>query len=124
MANYYFNTPKISNTDDVIDSRDLETYIDHMREDIPSEEWPGEMQPVLEFAEEFKDYCPDYDYGGFAIHDMHFTEYVRDMVIEGGYITDELPWWISSHIDWEGVADEVKMDYSAIEFDGETYWTR
>lgn len=120
MATYYFNTPMISNTDDTIDSRELETYIDHMREELP----PEELQSVLDFAAEFKDYADDYDYGEVAIHDDYFTEYTKELVCDVGYLPDNLPWWIANHIDWSGVADELKMDYSAIEFDGQTYWTR
>ena len=113
-------TTNISNTDDMIDSRDLEEYIDDMRDEVSS----AELQPVLDFAAEFRDYAEDYEYGEVAIHDMHFVEYCRELVYDCGYLPDELPWWIESNIDWSGVADELKHEYSAIEFNGETYWTR
>lgn len=36
----------------------------------------------------------------------------------------ELPWYIANHIDWDGVADELKADYTSIDYDGVTYWVR
>ena len=34
------------------------------------------------------------------------------------------PWYINDHIDWEGVAEEIKADYSEVDYDGEAYFIR
>ena len=32
--------------------------------------------------------------------------------------------WPNTCIDWDQAAGELKMDYSAVDFDGVTYWIR
>lgn len=32
--------------------------------------------------------------------------------------------WPNNCIDWERVARELQMDYTAVDFSGVTYWTR
>lgn len=58
------------------------------------------------------------------ISDGYFTEYAESLTKELGYLPDEVPWWISNHIDWDGVADDIKADYSELTLDGEKYWHR
>ena len=66
----------------------------------------------------------EFDYGMTIIHEDYFTEYAEDTVKEVGYVSDTLPWWIKNHIDWDGVADEMKADYQKAEYQGETYYYR
>lgn len=32
--------------------------------------------------------------------------------------------WPLRHIDWDAAAEELKQDYTSVEFDGVTYWIR
>lgn len=37
---------------------------------------------------------------------------------------DHLPDWAVGNIDWDGVVDDLRRDWTVIEFDGETYYTQ
>ena len=125
--------------DNIIDSRDiiarieeLETEHDVMLED-PSG-WKltfwlhgkeGQEYILLkESAEEVKQYCPDWEYGEILIHESYFTEYAEELCKDCGAISKELPWYIADHIDWDGVAKELKVDYTEVELDGHIYFVR
>ena len=110
----------LDNNQNIIDSRDLIEFIEDNRNELPADE----LQPYLDFAEEFEDYAEDYHYGAIAIRYDHFAEYARELVYDVGCIPDNLPGWIESNIDWAGVADDLEHDYSGIEFDGTLYLVR
>ena len=59
------------------------------------------------------------------INSDYFTEYTKELVEDWGYVRrgdgeKELPWWIS--IDWDDTAENVKVDYSTIDIEDETYY--
>lgn len=82
-----------------------------------------EYQPLFDFASEFKGYAADYEHGEAAIRDSYFVEYAEQMAEDIGAIGRNMSWPLN-HIDWDAAADELKSDYTAIEFDGVTYWVR
>ncbi len=53
-----------------------------------------------------------------------WIEYVRELVTEVGYISEDFPWWIEECIDWEKVAKNVALDYTKVEIVGYTYYVR
>lgn len=108
----------ITNHDLTIDSRDLAEYLDTLDPSDP------DYTAVAEFAQEFEDNASDYHYGEVAIRDSYFTEYARELCTDVGYLPSDLPEFIRNNIDWEGVASRIQADYTNIEFDGVTYWTR
>lgn len=110
----------MDNNQNIIDSRELIEFIDDNRDELPA----NELQPYLDFAEEFEDCAEDYHYGSVAIRYDHFAEYARELVYDLGYIPDNLPGWIECNIDWAGVTDDLEEDYSIIEFDGVVYLVR
>lgn len=82
-----------------------------------------EMVSLLELQEEAEGYISDWQYGGtFCTWDA-LVEYTEELVNEC-YTTGELPSWVTSHIDWEKVTEEVKVDYTEFEFRGTTYYAR
>ena len=98
---------------------------DATQEDV--NEWTRELDNELatlrEFAEDAQ-YCADWQYGETFIHERYFTQYAIDLVQDCGYIPADLPGWIVSNINWEGVANDLKIDYSEYELDGNTYYAR
>ena len=141
----------ISNTQDVIDSRDVIARIEELErillecphcgeglaEDEEGENCPDceqeldfdddeieELKALKKLAEDGEDYATDWIYGVGLIHEDYFTEYCEELCKDIGDIPKELPWYIANHIDWDGVADEIKQDYTEIDFDGETYYVR
>jgi len=53
----------------------------------------------------------------WLVHEDEFEDYVYDLADDEGF-----PRWLA--IDWEATADEVKMDYTAIEIGSNTYYFR
>lgn len=123
-----------NNGDDVLDSRDIIDRIEDLesREDYSetgenadeslTEDEREELTHLREFAKEAARYASDWDLGETLIHDSHFTDYIAEWVVDSEYLPADLPEFISSNIDWKGVADDLKGDYSPVELDGETYW--
>lgn len=58
------------------------------------------------------------------ISEDHFTAYAKELVEELGYLSEGLPDFISSNIDWDGVASDLKQDYTNVTLDGEDYLIR
>ena len=139
---------EISNTQDVIDSRDVIERIEELEADLETCRSCGEgvaegsktcedcEQPLLDddekeelealrkLTKDGENYAPDWFHGAGLIHEDYFTEYCEEFCKDVGYISQELPWFIANHIDWDAVANEIKADYTEIDFDGETYYVR
>lgn len=54
----------------------------------------------------------------------YFTEYCEELCKEIGDFPKDLPWYIANHIDWDGVASDIKVDYNEVTLDGEDYLIR
>jgi hypothetical protein len=121
-----------SNTDETIYSRDIIDRIEELRDERDQEEdgakWgrehpeeAAELALLESFQEEAEGYADDWRHGVTLIRDSHFTEYARELVEEFTFPRD-LPTWVE--IDWEATAENVRADYTGVEFDGVTYWVR
>lgn len=105
-----------SNTDDVIDSRDVIDALED--EDLESEE-----RKALEDLAEEAEGSPDWPHGETLIRDSHFEEYARELAEDTGMIKGDESWPLNC-IDWEEAADQLKQDYFSVDFDGVDYWIR
>jgi hypothetical protein len=136
---------EVSNSDNVIDSRDVIARLDELEserdsaaldEDAYREMNGGANVFTAENGDEFKP--DDWDdereaeyqslkalarHGETLIRGTYFTEYAEDLADDIGAI-DRKAGWPCNCIDWEKAADELKADYMSVEFDGETYWMR
>lgn len=129
---------------DIIDSRgiierieelyaewDESTGVDHAEYAIPNDgdDWrvglsdddADELRDLLNLQDEAES-SPDWQYGETLIHDNYFSDYMRELLEDVGYIPEDFPSWIV--VDWDETADNVKMDYFSVEYAGETYWIR
>lgn len=61
--------------------------------------------------------------GLFFIDEDYFEDYARELAYDLGAI-NHVEEWPASHIDWEAAADELRMDYTEVEFDGNNYLVR
>lgn len=165
----------ISNTDKVIDSRDVIERIAELRADadatieaaktarerikeldgdgmaeLPEDDqeerdnlsnslWTAEDETELTDSMDMDDYTEllaleklavegeattsEWADGAGLIHEDHFQDYAEELAEDIGAI-DKNAKWPLSHIDWEAAADELKQDYSTLDFDGETYYVR
>ena len=107
---------------DVFDSRDAEERIKELETlDDRDEEDQEELNMLLELREEVD--SGEWEYGIGFIADSYFTEYARQLAEDIGAISDDAQ-WPATCIDWEEAAEQLKQDYTSIEYNGETYWYR
>lgn len=68
-------------------------------------------------------------YSGDSFEDTHFIleedfeEYCEDLVNDC-YDLRDVPQFVKNNIDWEGVANDLRVDYSSVKYNGDTYWFR
>ncbi len=133
----------VDNSEDVLDSRDVIARIEELeaeRADIVSEDddtsvvqdeakaalkaWDEEngeeLAALKAFADEISGYASDWEHGCALIRDSYFETYMDEMLEDCGDLPKNLPSYISISIDYEA----LQMDYSAVDFDGTTYWVR
>jgi hypothetical protein len=119
-------TARISEYDDIIDSRRVLSVIEELRakkEAYPKSFKGDEELTALEtLSSEAEEFCEDWRDGAILIRNTHFTEYVRDLLHECGDIPKELPHYV--RIDWEATAREMMADYTKIYFGDSVYWGR
>lgn len=97
---------------------DLEGFYERYGEEIE------EYEAIEQFCEELEQYAPDFLYGETVINEDYFEEYCKQFVEDIGYLPDNLPAFIENNIDWEGVADDLRVDYTEIEYNGNNYLVR
>jgi len=130
----------ISNSDDVIDSRDVIERIEELRADRPdmpdkpeAKDYPTdgswaeaeeeELNALIALESEAEGYAADWKYGEALIRDSHFEDYARELAEDIGALKDDAQ-WPATCIDWEEAARQLQQDYTSVEFDGVTYWIR
>lgn len=116
----------VDNNDDIIDSRDVIDRIAEL-ESIPvidrEPEEQDELDALSALAEEASGYAPDWEYGEALIRDSYFVEYAQQFAEDIGAIHTDAQWPVYA-IDWERAARDLRIDYTAVDFDGVTYWIR
>lgn len=148
MANF-------SNTDDLIDVRDIIARIEELREardtlrdefdampendGVDFDNWvrnqegfsseeADELQTIEALMNDLEGMGGDEKWEGAwypitLIRDSYFRDYAQELADDIGAINADMS-WPNNCIDWDRAARELQMDYSSVEFDGVTYWTR
>ena len=88
------------------------------------EYWEDEISEVRQIDDLEEEVGSDWSYGVALIEEDDFEDYCKDLVSDIGDLPKNIPSYISNNIDWEGVADDLKVDYSEVEFRGTTYLYR
>lgn len=82
------------------------------------------IREITELREDIDGYAgDDFEDGIQLILEEDFEEYCEDLV-EDCYDLKEVPQFIKDNIDWEGVANDLRDDYSEVEFRGDNYLYR
>ena len=128
-------TSTISNSDKVIDSRDVIDRIEYLtseRDDATEDggkaiaaweqEYGDELKALEALAEEASE-SPDWEHGETLIRDSYFTQYAEEFANDVGRVSGDMEWPLC-HIDWEAAAEDLQQDYTSVDFDGVTYWIR
>jgi hypothetical protein len=83
-----------------------------------------ERAALVALAEEAEGYASDWaDGAAVLIRDSYFETYAQELADDIGAINSDAS-WPNDCIDWERAARELQMDYTAVDFDGVTYWIR
>ena len=56
------------------------------------------------------------------INEDYWVEYVEEMLKDIGDLPSDIPYYIA--IDWEQTAENIRVDYSSVEYDGDTFYFR
>jgi predicted nuclease with TOPRIM domain len=75
----------------------------------------AELESLSEEISEWKD-------GATMIPESEFVEYCQELLEDIGDLPKDLPGYIA--IDWEKTADNLRADYSEVEYQGTTYLVR
>ena len=120
----------VSNHDDLIDIRDVIARVEELREtcDTTGPEEKLELADLEILLDDLRGYGGDEQWEGHwypvtLIRDSHFRDHARDLAEDMGLL-HESSCWPYRCIDWDQAARELRMDYSATEFRGTTYWYR
>jgi hypothetical protein len=122
-------TREISNYDDVIDSRDVIERIAELQlkaeaaDALLDQDERTELAALVDLARQREDAAADWLHGEVLVRDSYFAEYAQQLAEDIGAVPSDAS-WPARHIDWEAAADELQTDYTSVDFDGVTYWTR
>jgi len=137
-----------STSDEIIDSRDVIERIEELEGELESAHealniepsfasWvkdqrlfsssdhfdeATELHALKKLQDEAEGYAPDWRYGATLIREDHFTEYCQELLDDIGDLPKDLPGYIA--IDWDKTADNLRVDYTEVDFDGTTYLVR
>jgi antirestriction protein len=116
-------TAAIDNTDDLIDVRDIIARI----EELEDQDFTYELVTLRSLMDELEGLGGDEQWRGewypiTLIRDSYFTDFARDLLEDCGDIPSNIPHYIE--IDWERTARNIRIDYTPVEINGVTYWTR
>ncbi len=128
----------ISNSDDVIDSRDVIERIEELESDRQlftpdyagtetepanseqtwaqaNEDDAAELTALLALQSDAEGYADDWHHGVALIRDSYFEDYARELVQDIGDLPHDIPGYLV--IDWEATARNIQQDYTAVEFE-------
>lgn len=116
------------------DSRDVQDRLEWIEDTYKIEEETGEFTLSIpeEIETEYRDLVsfqyeglmhPDWEDGVTFVREDKFPDYCEESAYANGYIS-QVPEFITSNIDWDGVADSLKMEYGSFELRGESYLAR
>lgn len=87
-----------------------------------SHEAMRELAILEALQEEAEGYCADWHHGATLIRESYFTEYCEELCKDIGDLPKDIPHYIV--IDWEATAQNIRVDYTEVDYDGETYLVR
>ena len=123
------STRDISSSDDLIDIRNVIERYEALEEIAErDEEEADEFKRLGDLIEDCEGKGGDEQWRGdwypvTLIRDSYFKDYAQELAEDIGAIKDDAQ-WPATCIDWDEAARQLQQDYTTVEFDGVTYWTR
>ncbi len=129
---------EFSNGDETIDSRVIISRIEALTgafeaagldfNDLPEDaaeditDAAQELKALKALEDEAEDVAGDWRHGETLIRESYFTAWAEEYVSDIGDLPREIPSYLA--IDWEKTANNLKVDYTEVDFDGVTYLIR
>jgi hypothetical protein len=120
---------------DIIDTRDVISRLAELESDLEIFMDEGEDENIeekdfeeiyeLEVLRELESDLvseSEYKYGMTLIAEDHFEDYCRELVEEIGDLPKDFPSYIE--IDWHQTSENLRVDYSEVQINGNTYYYR
>lgn len=108
---------------DMIDTRDIIARIAELEEEPDLANDDDELVDLTAFADDLGSACPDFGYGATVVHEDYFEDYARQFAEDIGAIPSDTSWPCTC-INWEEAAHQLRQDYTAVEYRGQTFWVR
>ena len=103
-----------------------ESFEDIRFEEEEIESWKEDFEDELKEIEEIdtieNELGSEFDYGVTLVDVDDWEEFVEQDLKDLGYIPKDFPSWIE--IDWEATANNVRQDYTEVEYQGNSYLGR
>ena len=103
-----------------------ESFEDIRFEEEEIESWKEDFEEELKEIEEINSIetklGSEFEYGVTLVDVDDWEEYVEEFLEDIGYIPKDFPSWIE--IDWEATANNVKVDYMEVTYQGDSYLVR
>lgn len=118
----------VDNSEDIVDTRDVYERIedceleleDEDLSDLLREDYEDELCTLREVVAQLPSNAV---YGEPLIRDSYFVEYAEQLAEDLGYVGGS-EGWPFNHIDWDAAADDLKIDYWSVDWDGIEFWVR
>lgn len=81
-----------------------------------------ELKALKEFAEEAEGCTEDWRHGATLIRESYFEEYCEELCKDIGDLPKEIPHYIV--IDWAATANNIRQDYTEVDYDSVAYLVR
>lgn len=113
---------EVEEEDRVVEANDINEV------DLSLDGFVQRFQEEIEEYESIRNFCDqlsesiDFTYGESVIHEAYFTDYCEELLKDCGYIPQDFPTWIE--LDFEATAENMKADYTTVEYFGNTYYIR
>lgn len=105
-----------------IDLKELAEELDELREEFDlGPEGKERMEALATLEQELGGDLHIASRNVTLIHENDFKKYAQDYARDMGLKTDGWPY---DSINWEEAADDLKPDFTSVDFDGESYYTR
>lgn len=98
-----------------------EEELDDEIDTLYRERWEVIVDELGELSD-LRSEIPEWYDGNALILESYWIDYVQDLLEDCGDLPRDIPWYIV--IDWEATAENIAVDYSTCEYQGNTYYYR
>ena len=105
-----------------------ESFEDILFEEGEIQSWKEDFEDELKEIEEIDDVenelGSEFEYGVTLVDVDDFEYYCEELMEEFGYINKDTPQLIKSNINYKGIAEDMKYDYTEVTYQGVSYLVR